>query len=119
MHPQVRVPRFKLLDPMTALVYLPIALMVSLLIGGLIQAGSYWLYDSWYLHSCTLNAKEAALEGRPEKDVVSVLGQPSYTKPRSEFESSDRIYVYESGVGSSIFEVSCKQGIVKGFWVDD
>ncbi len=67
------------------------------------------LYSTWYNRRCQRLADEANLVGRPEADVVKVLGQPTFTY-------LDRTYNYAPvrWFPGAKFQVHCENGIVIG-----
>jgi len=73
------------------------------------DAASHGPYSTWFNWRCQKLADEAGLVGRPEADVMKVLGPPSYTY-------LNRTYNY-APVGwfpTAKFQVHCENGVVIG-----
>ncbi|QEH35595.1 hypothetical protein OJF2_41480 [Aquisphaera giovannonii] len=73
-------------------------------------------YVTWYNAECQRLADEAHLVGRPEAEIVAVLGPPSFVYDLdSEPGVVRRTYNYAAaGIPFSKFQVHCRDGIVAG-----
>jgi hypothetical protein len=112
----MRLLRFKLWHLMVTIAAFPLWAPILAIVIFIASAP----YGSWYLDSCLRRSEEASLVGRPEADVARVLGPPTYVRDHDDPSVRERTYVYEPGLGSSsLFEVNCRNGIVKGYWIDD
>ncbi len=71
-------------------------------------------YATWFNRDCQRRANEVGLIGRPEKDVVSVLGTPTFHYAGD--DDSDRTYNYAPWplFPTAKFQVHCHGGIVTG-----
>ena len=92
-----------------------VAVIMALLIPVVkaIDAATHGPYATWFNAACQ-RADEAGLVGRPEADVVSVMGPPTFTY---EYESGGgwtRTYNYApSGLlPTAKFQIHCQKGIV-------
>jgi hypothetical protein len=68
-------PRFTVRQLMIAVAVLGMLMGIVLPVTGAVMHGPYAL---WFNHDCQRRADEAGLIGRPERDVISVLGQPTF-----------------------------------------
>jgi hypothetical protein len=72
-------------------------------------------YSTWFNNRCQRLADQAKLVGRPEGDVVKVLGPPAYFYPGD--DDNHRTYNYVvpfSMPRTSKFQVHCHDGVVTG-----
>jgi hypothetical protein len=73
------------------------------------DAAGHGPYSTWFNRRCQRLTDEAKLVGRPEADVVKVLGPPAYTY-------LDRTYNYVPvrWFPTARFQVHCENGVVIG-----
>jgi hypothetical protein len=92
---------------------LVVAVLATLALLGLVlpalDAASHGPYSTWYNRRCQKIANEAGLVGRPERDVIRVLGAPTYTY-------GTRTYNYAPcpWAPTAKFQVHCEGGFVTG-----
>jgi hypothetical protein len=109
----VRLPHVRITIRRMAIVAVTMAIGLPVLTA--IDAGTHGPYATWFNRDCQRRADEVGLIGRPEKDVVLVLGPPSYTY---EYEGSGgrwtRTYNYTPCrlFPTAKFQVHCQGGIV-------
>ena len=66
-------------------------------------------YSSWYNRRCQRIADEARLVGKPEADVVKVLGPPTFTYLQRTYN-----YAPIPWFPTAKFQVHCQDGVVIG-----
>ena len=70
-------------------------------------------YVTWYNRDCQRLVDQAGLIGRPEHDIVSVLGQPSYVWDYVDTSGLRKTYNFApAGLPFSKFQVHCRDGLV-------
>jgi hypothetical protein len=79
-----------------------------------IDAATRGPYATWFNAACQRRADEAGLVGRPETDVVLVMGPPTFTYEYESVGGWTRTYNYApSGLlPSAKFQVHCQKGMV-------
>ena len=115
----MRLPRVRITvrRMMAAVAAVAVTMAVGLPVLTAIDAGTHGPYATWFNRDCQRRADEVSLVGRPEKDVVPVLGPPSYTY---EYEGSGgrwtRTFNYAPSrlFPTAKFQVHCQDGIVTG-----
>jgi hypothetical protein len=71
-------------------------------------------YVTWYNEECQRLVDKAGLIGRPERDIVSVLGPPSYVWDYGDSSGRRKTYNYApAGIPFSKFQVHCRDGVVE------
>jgi hypothetical protein len=81
------------------------------------DALSHGPYSSWYNARCQKLADDSGLVGRPERDVVGVLGQPSFSYRYPDVGGKwARTYNYApcNLFPTAKFQVHCVDGVVVG-----
>jgi hypothetical protein len=79
-----------------------------------IDAATHGPYATWFNGACQRRADEAGLVGRPEMDVVSVMGPPTFTYEYEDVDGWTRTYNYAPCglLPTAKFQVHCQKGIV-------
>jgi hypothetical protein len=95
--------------------------LIALLLGVLIALPvlvwfdnrSHGPYVTWYNRKCQRLVDQAKLIGRPERDIVSVLGPPSYVWDYDDPTGASKTFNYApAGIPFSKFQVHCRAGVV-------
>lgn len=71
-------------------------------------------YASWYNGECQRLSGEAVLVGKPERDVVAILGPPTFHYPGDNDSRRTYNYVPWSMFPTAKFQVHCRNGVVTG-----
>jgi hypothetical protein len=69
-------------------------------------------YVTWYNQRCRKLADDAKLVGRPEKDVVKILGPPTFFYPGDDDTKRTYNYVPTPMFPTAKFQVHCHNGVV-------
>jgi hypothetical protein len=70
-------------------------------------------YVTWYNRECQRLVDKTGLIGRPERDIVTVLGPPSYVWDYDDARGERKTYNYApAGIPFSKFQVHCRGGVV-------
>lgn len=71
-------------------------------------------YATWFNQDCQRRCDEAGLVGRPERDILSILGPPAYHYPGDNDSQRTYNYVPWRFFPTAKFQVHCHDGIVTG-----
>lgn len=96
----------------TQLVVVAVLAAFMSLVFPIFDALSHGPYATWYNRDCQRRADAAGLVGRPERDIVPILGPPTYHYPGD--NDSRRTYNYAPwpSFPTAKFQVHCRDGIV-------
>jgi hypothetical protein len=113
----MRLPRVRFTVRRLMAVVAAVAVIMAVLFPVLkaIDAATHGPYAIWFNGACQRRADEAGLVGRPEKDVISVMGPPTFTYEYESVGVWTRTYNYApSGLlPTAKFQVHCQKGIVR------
>jgi hypothetical protein len=90
----------------TMLLVLPAVGILAIVLPAMDSLG-HGPYSTWYNRRCQQLADAAKLVGRPEADVIKVLGPPLYTYLDTTYN-----YAPVSWLPTAKFQVHCEDGVV-------
>lgn len=91
------------------LLVMPVISVVLTIVLPAVDALGHGPYSTWYNRRCQRIADASKLVGRPEGDVVKILGPPAYTYLDTTYN-----YVPVPWCPTAKFQVHCKNGVVTG-----
>lgn len=87
--------------------------MVLLATLAVLDARHHGPYATWFNRRCQQLADESRLVGRPEGDIVSILGRPTFHYAGDDDSSRTYNYAPWPFVPTAKFQVHCRDGIVE------
>lgn len=94
------------------LIALPVGTVLLSVIFPACDAVSHGPYATWYNRKCQRLADDARLVGRPEEDIIGILGPPTFFYGAKGSREQTYNYAPFSMFPAGKFQVHCQDGIV-------